>query len=117
MTFTTTLIAAKESEGLIPSPSSPDIKAATSIHVLAFSSHGDLLVVESEGFFSLDTWKEIHDKARLICHGEEKAASEGKDVSMNSEDSTKMEDVLSYAMRQKIAREHSWKSTLLGEAT
>ena len=53
MTLTAALIAV-DGEKMILDPTSEQLKVAASIHVFAFSSHGDLLVVESEGEYGID---------------------------------------------------------------
>lgn len=116
MTLTAILISVKENGGVAPSPSAQDLEAATSIHVLAFSSHGDLLVVESEGHFTIDTWEKVYAKARLICYGEKEEDSGSEDLSMDEED-TKLEDVLRYAVRQKVTAEYRWKQSPGSAAT
>ena len=87
-------------------------KRASSIHLLAFSSRGDLLVVESEGDFTIDKWEEVHQRAKLICHGAEGDESESEDVSMNSDDISKLENVLKDAVERQIAKEQRWKQTI-----
>ena len=102
---------------MILDPTSEQLKVAASIHVFAFSSHGDLLVVESEGEFGIETWEEAHQKARLACRGEAENDSDSEDVSMDSGSDTKLEDILRNAIRQKVAREHNWKQDLRPRAT
>lgn len=114
MTLTATLVAVNSKDTLIPDPSVQQIKLASSIHVLAFSSHGELLVVESEGDFTMDTWEEVYQKAKLICHGEEeyKGENESEDMSMNSEDVSNLENVLKDAVERKIAKSQRWKESM-----
>lgn len=112
MTLTATLVATNPVGTLVIDPSMQQIKLASSIHVLAFSSHGDLLVVESEGNFTIDTWEEVHRRAKLICHGEEADESESEDVSMDSDDVPKLENVLKDAVEKKIAKEQRWKKKM-----
>lgn len=55
-----------QSEVIIdPSPRQTEI--SRSLHVLAFTSHDELLLAESEGDFSLDEWEEIYQTAQSIC--------------------------------------------------
>lgn len=112
MTLTATLIAVNPDGTLVPDPSVQQIKLASSIHVLAFSSHGGLLVVESEGELTMDSWEMVYQRAKLICHGEEADGSESEDVSMNSEDVSKLENVLKDALERKIAKEQRWKESV-----
>ena len=111
MTLTITLIAVNPSGILVVDPSVQQIKLASSIHVLAFSSHGGLLVVESEGDFTIDKWEEVHQKAKLICHGDEgnESESESDDMSMKSDDVSRLENILKDAVERKIAKEQRWK--------
>lgn len=112
MTLTATLVATNSVGTLAIDPSVQQIKLASSIHVLAFSSHGDLLVVESEGNFTIDTWEEVHRRAKLICHGEEGDESESEDVSMDSDDVSKLGNVLKDAVEKKITKEQRWKKKM-----
>lgn len=72
-TTTSTLLALMD-DGLgksiiTQSPTVREIQRATSVHVLAFTSLGDLLVAESEGDFTIDEWDEVFDKAQRIRCG------------------------------------------------
>ncbi|KAL9063836.1 MAG: hypothetical protein Q9161_009238 [Pseudevernia consocians] len=113
-TLTATLVAVNSNSTLVIDPSVQQIKLASSIHVLAFSSRGDLLVVESEGDFTIDKWEEVHQRAKLICHGDEgdESESESEDVSMDSDDVSKLENVLKEAVETKMAKEQRWKASM-----
>lgn len=70
MTMASTLLALTDDgpgKKITQSPTIREIQQAASIHVLAFSSHGDLLVVESEGEFTLDEWDQVFEKAQRVC--------------------------------------------------
>ena len=108
MTLTATLVAVNPDATLTIDPSIQQVKLASSIHVLAFSSHGVLVVAESEGDFTMDTWEEAHQKAKLHCRGENGEESESEDVSMTSDDVPKLESVLKDAVQRKIAEERKW---------
>ena len=116
MTLTATLVAV-DARRLISDPTAEQLKVASSIHVFAFSSHGDLLVVESEGEFGIEIWEEAYQKARLACRGEEEDDSESEDVSMDSNNDTKLENVMRDAVREKVVREQKWKQDLRLAAT
>ena len=47
-----------------------EIDAATSFHVLGFSSYGDLLIAESEGSFNIATWEQVTGIAGAACWGD-----------------------------------------------
>jgi exosome complex component RRP46 len=52
---------------ILENPSISQIQSADSVHVLAFTSQGDLLVAESEGSFDLKTWDEVYVAGKAIC--------------------------------------------------
>ena len=89
-----------------------EIKLASSTHVLAFSSYGDLLVVESEGDFTIDTWERVHQKARLFCHGEEQDESGSEDVSMRLDDVSELATIIKDAVERKVSKEQRWKKDM-----
>ena len=111
MTLTATLIAVTSDKGLIRDPSAEQIAAATSLHVLSFSSHGDLLVVESEGSFSIEVWDQVFRKAHQICRG---INSDGgnEDVDMDAEQEQSLEDILRKTMHDKTTQDQKWKENL-----
>ncbi|WEW57322.1 exosome non-catalytic core subunit rrp46 [Emydomyces testavorans] len=69
MIYTASLVAVSPSNQLIPNPSPTDVKSAVSLHVLAFSSKGHLLLNESQGEFDIDLWEKAHDCAEALCRG------------------------------------------------
>jgi exosome complex component RRP46 len=52
---------------ILENPDISQTQSAESVHVLAFTSQGDLLVAESEGNFDLKTWDEVHEVGKAIC--------------------------------------------------
>lgn len=52
---------------IIRNPTILQSEDADSVHVLAFTSHGSLLVAESEGSFTLTDWDTVYEAARTIC--------------------------------------------------
>lgn len=112
MSLTATLVAVDLNGALIMQPSVKQINLASSIHVVAFSSHGDLLVVESEGEFTIDEWDKVHQNARLTCQGEERDESGSEDVSMKVADVSELGNVLKEAVERKVAKEQRWKKDI-----
>jgi exosome complex component RRP46 len=55
------------SRNIIHNPTVEEFQGADSVHVLAFTSHGQLLVEESEGSFTLEDWNEIYEVAKSLC--------------------------------------------------
>ena len=111
MTLTATLIAVTSDQELIQDPSRKQIETATSLHVLSFSSHGDLLVVESEGKFSIDDWDTVFTKAKQVCQGFD-AANSDEDVDMDAGEQISLEGALRKTMHDRMIKDQIWKENL-----
>lgn len=111
MTLTATLMAVEPSGTIVSNPSTQEMRSASSLHVLAFSSRGDLLVVESEGNFSMEIWDEVHKRAIRSCHAEEEDDGDQEDVSMRSEEDVKLEEMFRHTVHDKVVRERAWKQS------
>jgi exosome complex component RRP46 len=105
MTYTTTALAVTASGAIKRDPSLNDAKAAESLHVLAFSSKGHLLLNESQGRFDFGTWQGIHDRAYTICRGAKTTADE-EDVPMGEDRS--LENILRETVEDKIYQDLAW---------
>ena len=94
-------------------PSAKDLKDASSIHVFAFSSRGELLVVESEGEFDMDEWEAAHGKARELCHWNHWGPKRMVMISrwMLTEGGS-LQNMLRSAVQEKVDREQRWKESL-----
>lgn len=109
MTLTSTLIAVDSFDKLLQDPSAKQVRTASSVHVVAYSSHGDLLVVESEGAFSIDTWNEVAERAKYVCQGRSVEDGSREDVDMDTGGRMNLEDVMRSTVKEKIAMEQRWK--------
>jgi len=110
--LTAALVVVQPDGALVFDPSSNHLKSAASIHVLAFSSHSDTLIVESEGDFSIETWEQVHEKAGQLCHGQENEDSDDEDMSMDSYEKIKLENIMRDAVQEKVTKERKWKEEL-----
>ena len=118
MAYVSTLAIALSSNRTVidPPPSmlvkqQADGEEVISVHVLAFSSHGDLLVAESEGEFDLDVWEEVHDEAKVFCCSS-RDSSKHDEEEMDIDDGEKeegLEDKLRGAVGMHVRRELGWK--------
>lgn len=91
-----------------PSPRQAD--KARSVHVLAFTSHDELLLAESEGDFTMDEWDEVYQTARKICCG---SAAKGNEIDMVvDEDQQAGPDLRQFvrsAAEAKVTADLHWK--------
>lgn len=111
MIYTATLIGISPSGELLSKLSTSQLKSASSLHVLAFSSKGNLLLNESRGRFDLETWEKVHDLAEGICRGGP-AGWVGKDgdVSMGEEgENQTLEQFIRETVEDKVREEFTWK--------
>lgn len=104
-------MAALPRGNLVSNPSSDELQESTSIHVLAFSLHGHLLVVESEGTFDIDTWQNVFDYAKSICCSSSTVAR-GKGTGKEVDDGTNLEGFLRDTLQKKVALDQRWRESL-----
>lgn len=97
MTLTTTALAVTATGEIVENPSVQVIKDAASLHALAFSSKGHLLMNESSGCFDLDTWEKVHDRAYTICRDRKPSDKDGN-----------LERVLRETVEDKIYRDYAY---------
>ncbi|EEP75413.1 predicted protein [Uncinocarpus reesii 1704] len=111
MIYTAVLVAVNPCSDLIPNPSPNAARSASSLHVLAFSSQGHLLLNESQGDFDLATWEKIHDLAETVCRGGTKMQlTTGGDVSMDDTDTPQsLEQFVRGIVEDKAREEFAWK--------
>lgn len=109
MTFTATVLAVNESGKIIPEPSVQIASSAESLHALAFSSKGHLLLNESQGTFDFDTWEQVHQRAVKLCRGMQVGGSDG-DVAMGGDgDGQPLEGFIRETVEDKIHHDYAWK--------
>lgn len=67
-TLTSVVIAAEDgSNREIINPTAREIEMSRSLHVFAFTSHGDLILTQSEGEFTVKEWEDILASAQGHC--------------------------------------------------
>jgi exosome complex component RRP46 len=109
MTLSATTLAVNSSDEIIREPSIKDTAGSTSLHVLAFTSKGHLLLNESEGKFTFDTWEEVYERALAICHGTSTTGSDGDVAMTENEDSQPLEGLVRDAVQDQIHSDYAWK--------
>jgi exosome complex component RRP46 len=93
---------------LIQNPSIVEIRKAASVHVLAFTSHGSLLVNESKGNFSTEDWERVYDEAERICCGTEATRNHSAMQDDRETDGGMMEFVKS-TLQEKVEADLHWR--------
>jgi exosome complex component RRP46 len=113
MTLTSVLLALTSdgpAKSIIRNPTLTQSQSADSIHVLAFTSHGDLLVTESEGSFTIGDWDQVYEAGKAICCENSKQADdhEIQDEGLNEKAGGMLTFVKS-TLKAKIAADLHWK--------
>lgn len=109
MTFAASILAVTSSGDIIRQPSVSQAAAAKSLHVLAFSSKGHLLLNESQGTFDFATWEKVHQHASAICRGT-LAGNADDDVRMGEEGGEQgLEKFMRETIEDKVYQDYAWK--------
>jgi exosome complex component RRP46 len=107
-----TLLAISRDDGgkvdIIVDPSAVEADQAKSVHVLGFSSQDELLMVESEGSFSPQEWKQLLERGQSICCQHQQT---GLDTAMadGELEPSSIKDFIRSVMETKVARDLYWK--------
>ena len=115
MMLTSTTIAIGIDNSLIHDPTVKQLETATSVHVFAFSSHGDLVLVESEGKFSFHAWEGVANEAMHRCRGIETKEDNAGDIDMDTGDHANLENFLKSIVEQKVRKDQAWKESIRRE--
>ncbi|KAJ5115182.1 Exoribonuclease phosphorolytic domain 2 [Penicillium alfredii] len=109
MTFAATTLGVTISNEIIRDVSPRGAKAAASLHALAFSSKGHLLLNESQGRFDFEIWEAVREQALFICQGAAVPSADG-DVAMDEEaDRTHLDGFIRETVEDQIHSEYNWK--------
>lgn len=109
MTLTSVLLALTSdgtAKRIIRHPTITQSQSADSLHVLAFTSQGDLLVAESEGSFTIGDWDEIYEAGKVICRHETKQVD---DHEMVDEKDGGIQMFVKSTLQAKVAADLHWK--------
>ena len=109
MMLTSATVAIGVNNSLIHDPTVEQLHFSTSVHVFAFSSHGDLVLAESEGKFSPQAWEAAANEAMDRCHGKRDEGNGIRDVQMDIEEDVSLENILKNVVQQKVMKDQEWK--------
>ncbi|KAM7205786.1 exosome complex component RRP46 [Naviculisporaceae sp. PSN 640] len=112
-TATVVAIISKDNiKSMVVDPTPRELQAAQSVHVLAFTSHDELLLAESEGDFTVKEWDGIYEAAQAICCKPQTKKSgvemvlDGDDVDGGQVD---MRQFIRSTMAGKVSADLHWK--------
>ena len=106
----TTVAVMKGGGELKTDPSLRDIKGARSLHVVGFSSVGELVLVESEGRFTFAEWEDVEELGRRTCLGSIGESGNRKVQDGEAEETEKsVLDKLRSAVEAKVTADNRWR--------
>ena len=109
MTFSSALLGVAASGNIIQDPSPEVAQALASLHVLAFSSKGQLLLNESHGRFDFETWESVRERAASICRGKPVPSGDG-DIAMDDKpEGARMDGFVREMVEDRLHHDHAWK--------
>lgn len=97
-----TLAVVQKGDKIIADPSPLEIDQSKSLHVVIFTSENDLLLLESEGTFSMAEWDEVINKGQPVC-SQHRQAELGDAMDDDSQDATDMQQFIRTVMESKAA--------------
>ncbi|OHF04321.1 exosome complex subunit Rrp46 [Colletotrichum orchidophilum] len=98
----TTLAVLEKGGKIIADPSPLAIEQSKSLHVVIFTSQNDLLLLESEGTFSMAEWDEVVRTGQTVCN-QHRQADLGAVMNEYSRDTTDMQLFIRTVMESKAA--------------
>ena len=107
--MTSILVSVKEDGILQVDPEVVDLNTTSSLHALAFSSLGELLMVESEGEFELGDFERVLDSARQACCRDSQIIDQDGDFDVRLKGQATKDTAVRNAVENKIALENSWR--------
>lgn len=109
MTFSSALLGVTASGKIIQDPSPEVAQALASLHVLAFSSKGQLLLNESQGRFDFETWELVRERAASICRRKTVPSADG-DIAMDDKaERARMDGFVREMVEDRLHHDHAWK--------
>jgi exosome complex component RRP46 len=104
------LTSDRHSKTVLRNPTLTELQSADSVHVLGFTSHGELLIAESEGSFTLEDWDDLYEVAKGICCDGIETSDDDDAMQDEISDEKASEAVfLKSILREKVATDLHWK--------
>ena len=112
MTLSAVLIIVESDGNLNRDPTLPELRAAESTHVLAFSSRGGLLIAESEGEFGMKVWENVYCEGLRVCRGSNNSDVDMGDSGDHVESKGTIEAFIHTTVEKQALQNQEWKDSL-----
>ena len=109
MTMTSVFLTVDSGGSVITGASLRALESASSVHALAFSLQGELLMVESEGSFDLETWETITEIAKSRCLDSTTEEASQEDVEMKGDNKAPLETLMRGKIEERFSNTDQWR--------
>lgn len=109
-TTMTSVFIAHSGESLIADPPLRALSDNSSIHALAYSARGGLLMIESEGAFDIEEWEAVAMEAKLKCCAAT-TDEDQEDVNMASDEAS-LQLLLRASVEARIRSAEGWRQAI-----
>ncbi|KAB5536417.1 hypothetical protein GE09DRAFT_326772 [Coniochaeta sp. 2T2.1] len=105
----TAVVSEEGATRLVVDPSQRELDTAKSAHVFAFTAHGQLLLAQSQGDFTMAEWEDAHATAKKICCDATK--KEGMEMILDDDKQAgpDLQQFLRSTMEAKVAEDLLWR--------
>ena len=108
-TIASTFVAILPNGSLILDPNIKTLPNALSVHAIAFSSQKQLMLVESEGLFDMDTWDTVTQLAESACC--RRSGDDGGDGDMDQGEKT-VEGFIKDTVESRLHSIEAWRQRI-----
>lgn len=103
------IVSDGQSKKTVLNPSPREIEVSQSFHVFAFTSHDELILVESEGSFTTKEWDDVFADAQRQCCSSSIAADGDTLMGDSSPAGTDLKHFTRSTLEEKIISDLHWK--------
>jgi exosome complex component RRP46 len=104
------LASDKNAQYVLRNPSLAELQSAESVHVLGFTSTGELLVAESEGSFTIDDWDKVYGAGKRLCCDDIETASDDEIMQDDISEEKGCEAMfIRSVVKEKVEADLHWK--------
>jgi len=103
------VVPAGGSTKAVVDPSQRELETAVSSHAFVFTAHGQLLLAESQGDFTMAEWEDAHATANKICC--EAAKKDGMEMILDDEKQAgpDLQAFLRSTLEAKVTEDLQWR--------
>ena len=109
MTVASVFLTVGSGGSVVTGASVRPLESASSVHAVAFSLQGELLMVESEGSFDLKAWESVIEIAKSKCLYSMTTEANQEDVEMKGDNKTPLEFLIRGKIEERFRGTEQWR--------